>query len=876
MKNDNLSIMTKKSEMYTMIIAIEEDFISNFREKLELANIPQNIVASAKPVDNEADKFMAILRGLDIQAYIEICNNNIDKLSITVQQRRFINTKLSEIIPIRNKIMHPRPLDFFDYPKVNEVFQKISEELECFTWEFVEKAKDIIENHPEDLLIPPISSKKNERIIENLPLVLDYEDTSFVGRNKEVAEIRAMLKRKNVNILSVIGDGGVGKTAITLKLLYDMLDDPDCVFDIIIWTSLKTSELSDYSFRDIADSIKTTAKMYEKLSTFIGGESFDDTKSFIIDLAKNFNTLFVLDNLETLNTADIRDFIDEFSEYGKVLITSRIGLGEMEHRYKLTGLSENDVIAYVDILLELYGYSCLYTEDRKKELFINELHSNPLAIKWFVKCLYSGLKEKEILDKKEDVINFCMANVYDKLSDDARKVLDVLTIAGVELSFPELVYFLDEENPDIVSIKYAINELGKCNFIDEYTYRRNKSIVVTDFAREFLSLHFSDVKHKLPRFKELKQQLSAVGQQIVINQNENKYSFKAICFSDNAELVTAGYLNKALDTKDKDYALGLIKHAQELIPQYYENNLALAKVHGAGSPLITEEEYKNALRYCTSQHAQIRVYMLYSDFLIRMNDYHGAIDKLSLAEGLDGNEIEIKFQKSKVHCYMGQYDFAEEILSKIGEKGLSNKDFNKLQIGYADLHRRKSEKIDVRETQLRLTELKEAYVYLEKCSEPDGFVFDYISKLLEQVSYLYYDKDSLLFILEVLKKHYKNIRKAHHYNDFVENLLKHFSKIDDENLRKEISKYILNFNNYFDLLSDNEAVVYNLKQGYGFCKNAQYPTGIYFSMRGVSQDIDYGDIISFSSILETKGKFSIIGLKIVGKMIDRIDKQQHD
>lgn len=875
MNNDNLSIMRKKSEMYTKIISIEEDFIFNFREKLVLADIPQKIIDNSKTIANEPDEFLAVLRGLDLQSYIEICNENIDKLSINVEQRRFLNTELSKIIPIRNKIMHPRPLGFFDYPMVNEVFQKISVELYCFTWQAIRKAKDTIENHPEDLLLPPILSKKNERIIENLPSVLDYEDTSFVGRNKEIAEIRAKLKRKNVNILSIIGDGGVGKTALTLKLLYDMLDDPECTFDIIMWTSLKTSELSDYTFRDIADSIKTTSEMYERLAEFIGGESFEDTKSMIIELAKNFNTLFVLDNLETLNTADIRDFIDEFSEYGKVLITSRIGLGEMEHRYKLTGLSENDVMAYVDILLELYGYSCLYTDDRKKEIFIKELHSNPLAIKWFIKCLYSGLKEDEILDRKEDVVNFCMANVYDKLSDEARKVIDVLTVAGVELSLPELIYYLDEKNSDIIKTKYAINELGKCNFIDEYTYRTNKSIVVTDFAREFLSLHFSDVKHKLPRFKELKQQLSAIGQQFIINQNDNKYSFKAICYCGNAELVAANYLNRALDSKEKDYALDLIKFAQELMPQYYETHLAIAKIHGAGSPLITEKEYEIALSYCAFPEGKIRIYMLYSDFLIRINEYYGAIEKLNEAEKLNENINDIKFQKAKVYCYMGQYDLAEEILSKINPAQLLNKEFNKLQIGYADLYRRKSEKIDIRETQQRLAVLKVAYSYLEKCSEPDAFVFDYISKLLEQASYLFFDKDSLVFIIEILKKHYKNVRRAHHYNDFVENTLKHFQKIDDKNLRKEISKYIFNFNNYFNLLSYNEAVVYNLKQGYGFCKNAQYPTGIYFSMRGVSQNIDYGDILSFSSILETKGKFSIVCPQIVDKMIDRIDKQNN-
>lgn len=872
-KDKFLSTLSKKAEMYTMIISIEEDFILNFKQKLLIDDIPQNIVEKAKKVEDIQDEFLAILRGIDIQSYIEICNKNIDKLSIGIEQKKFINSQLKKIIPIRNSIMHPRPLNFFDHSMVKEVFEKIESELECFAWKTIKEAADTIANHPEKLKLPPAYSKKSDKIIENLPSVLDYEDTSFIGRSKEIAEIRAKLKKKNVNVLSVIGEGGVGKTALTLKLLYDMLDDPECDFDMIIWSSLKTNELSDNTFKEIGCSLKSTAEMYEKLADFVGEKTIDDTKSFIIEIAQNMNTLFVLDNLETINSSDIRDFIDDFSEYGKVLITSRIGLGEMEHRYKLTGLNESEVIEYVDTLLELYGFDCYYTNDRKKDIFINELHSNPLAIKWFIKCLYSGLTEKEILEKKEDVINFCMENVYDKLSYDAHKVLDILTVAGVELSFPELVYYLEMEIDDTIKIIKAINELGKCNFIDEYTYRNDNSIVATDFAREFLLLHLAEVKHLYPRFKELKQQLSALGQQLIIKKNETPFSFHAIRYKDNAELAVTYYLNKALDTKQKEEALGLVKFSQELLPQYYENNLVLAKIHGAGSPLIASEEYENALQYSYTNEQKIRISMLYSDFLIRSNDYQKALDKLNLAGELDGSLIDVKFQKSKVFCYMGQYESAEEILLNIAADValLSVKNFNKLQIGFADLYRRKSEKIDIRETQARLCELKKSYSYLEKCSEPDVFVYDYISKLLEQASYLYYDNDCLIFILEILKKHHKNIRKAHHYNDFVENLLRHFAKISDGVQKKEISKYILNLNNHLNLLSDSEAVVYNLKQGYGFCKNRQHPEGIYFSMRGISQNIDYGDILRFSSILETQGRFSVVCPQIVGKMIDRVN-----
>ena len=866
----SVEVLNKKSEMYAMVISIEEDFVSNFKEKLTLQDIPTDLVKKAKIVREESNEFVATLRGLDIQSYIEICNANINKLNINFKQKSFINAQLGDIIPIRNNVMHPRPIGFFDYPKLKTVFENISNELNCFSWDNVKKTQFQIENYPETLLPPPHSLKKSERIIENIPSMLDYEDTSFVGRNREIGEIRAQLNRRNVNILSIIGDGGVGKTATTLKLLYDMLDDPDCKFELIIWTSLKTNELSDSDFQEIVDSIKTTSQMYEQLAPFVASETVEDTKKFIIELAQNLNTLFVLDNLETLNTADIKDFIDEFSEYGKVLITSRIGLGEMEHRYKLSGLNEEDVLEYTDRLLELYGFECFFTNEHKKDLVVNKLHSNPLAIKWFVRCLYNGQSEEEILSHKEDVINFCMANVYEKLSDDAHQVLNVLTIAGVQLSFPELMYYLEGEIADCTKVKYAINELGKCNFIDEEKFRRDKNVAITEFAHEFLMLRYSDVKHMLKHFKELQQKLSAFGQQLLIKRSEDAFNINAIHYQNKAELVAAKYLTKAIEVAPDDMAFEWVRYSQELAPQYYENNLVLAHLYGTSSPLKATQEYENALKYCISDEERVRVRFSYANFLIRMNDYQQALEIVNIAEKLNAPVLEVKLQKAKVLSYVGQYELAEQVLNEISSEPVSNIILNRIQTRRADIHRRRSELIDIRETQKRLVCLKMSFCCLEECIAPDRNVFEYMAKILEELTYMYMDEDALSFILEIVEKTYQNIKKTSHYKEFRIQMKQRLPQIQNEEFKKKISRYITDYNLYLHLLEENEAVIYSLKEGYGFCKNITYPQGLYFSMKGMPQDIDYGDILSFSSVLDSKNKLSVVFPKRTGKISDRI------
>jgi len=874
----NESVLSRKSEMYAMIISIEADFISNFSDRLALTDIPQEIINKSNRVKEEPDQLLSVLRGLDIQAYIEICNANIVKLGVNADQKCFINVELIKIIPVRNAVMHPRPLGFFDYPMLKAVFVDIPHQLKCFSWNHIEMTCVQIAEHPETLLPPPESLKKSNSIIENLPSLVDYEETSFIGRKKEIGEIRAQLNRKNVSVLSIIGDGGVGKTATILKFLYDMLDDPNCHYELIIWTSLKTNELSDHDFSEIVYSIKTTAQMYEKLAPFVGGNSIENTKNFIIELAQNFSTLFVLDNLETINTADIKEFVDEFSEYGQVLVTSRIGLGEIEHRYKLGGLNDDDVLEYTDILLNLYGFECFITDERKKQIVIDELHSNPLAIKWFVRCLYNGQKEEEILAHKEDLINFCMANVYEKLSNNAHNVLDILTVAGIELSFPELMYYIEGNLSDCVKIKYAINELGKCNFINEEKFRRDNNIAVTEFAHEFLMLHFSDTRYLLARFKELEQKLIAFGQQLLINKSEDLFNIRSLQYKNKSELVAAFFLNKALifskTSGQTDSAFEIIKYAKEILPQYYESNLLLAHIYGPSSPLKAKSEYENAIKYCKCTDAKVRVHISFADFLIRLNDYPGAIDTLREVEMLDTGSVDIKLQKSKVLCYIGEYDKAEAILDKISSMPMSDNVQNKLLTRRADIQRRRCELIDIRETQKRLIRLKKAFSYLEQASNPDDKIYDYMTKILVELTYLYADDDALQFIIEMVQKYYQNIRNAARYREFKELVSDRLLQIRNEFFKKEVLRYILNYNDYLYLLKSNEALIYSLKQGYGFCKNNEFPQGLYFSMAGLPQDINYGDIIHYSGTITSKGRPSVVAARKIGNIDDRIIEKE--
>jgi predicted ATPase/class 3 adenylate cyclase/DNA-binding CsgD family transcriptional regulator len=67
------------------------------------------------------------------------------------------------------------------------------------------------------------------RTLENLPNNLPIQLTSFVGREKELVDIRRLLQ--NTRLLTLIGPGGTGKTRLSIQAASEMLDQyPDGVW----------------------------------------------------------------------------------------------------------------------------------------------------------------------------------------------------------------------------------------------------------------------------------------------------------------------------------------------------------------------------------------------------------------------------------------------------------------------------------------------------------------------------------------------------------------------------------------------------------------------------------------------------------------------
>lgn len=352
----------------------------------------------------------------------------------------------------------------------------------------------------------------------NLPSE-NYElDGGFVGRVKEIKSIKKLIQSDQDRIITITGAGGVGKTAIALRLAYSFLPDPHNKFEAIIWFSAKTNKLTDEGIVSMAPDIKSDMQLIEEIIGILDLETLqnfkeanvpaESYKTHLYKILSSQKCLLIIDNLETIiNESALISFIKEIPRPSQALITSRKGLGEIERRYPLTDMAEKDAIQLFRIVAkERNRNDLLSLKTETISSLVKQVKCYPLLIKWSVGqvCLGKDINEafSQIFEGDSEISKFTFNDVFSLLSENAKMILFSMIIYGEKSVSKYILMHLTNLSDD--QFEDSIKELIITSFVFPES-RDTESGVATEYS--MLSLTRGFIENKLDDDEKVKEML---------------------------------------------------------------------------------------------------------------------------------------------------------------------------------------------------------------------------------------------------------------------------------------------------------------------------------------------------------------------------------
>lgn len=277
-----------------------------------------------------------------------------------------------------------------------------------------------------------------------------FDVSYFYGREHERAELTCWIVEERCRVVGVLGMGGIGKTALTIKLMHEVVQD----FQVVVWRSVRDAPFCEDLLDDILQVL--SPQLLNALP-----EGFAARISLLIELMRAQRCLIVLDNLETLLREQEQEgrFREGYEDYGQLI--QRVG--EMAHKSCLVLTSREKPIELIALdgsatpvrSLQLTGLDedagesilrekGLQGDSEAKAKLIASYSGNPLALKIVsesIRELFEGdiaafLAENVLLFRG---IRTLLAQQFARLTPLEQQVMFWLSIMREPVEFSELL-----------------------------------------------------------------------------------------------------------------------------------------------------------------------------------------------------------------------------------------------------------------------------------------------------------------------------------------------------------------------------------------------------------------------------------------------------
>ncbi|MBN2603375.1 MAG: ATP-binding protein [Candidatus Thermoplasmatota archaeon] len=465
-------VLNRRDVGYTVVSRFEAAFrgfientlqilYSNFQE-----GIPNGVTnkASERSSLNNFNDLSDLLDNIDFPDLTEIVIYNSGFPNFFPQSLVQIDTfkeLMQDIYMLRCKIAHINGyFTSLDLDRLLDCCRKIATLLGDNGCEFNSFVNEL-ERKPESVVITmPISFACEWQnvftIPQNLP-VPDYEfEGGFIGREQDISAITKLLLGDLHRVVTISGAGGVGKSALALKVVNNILLSNKYPFEGAIWLSAKEDQLTYAGIEELEPSLKNYETLLDTVAEVMGF-AFDDETSLekkeedvktIFELHNRI--LLIVDNFETVTDQRIIDFMLDSPQNCKILVTSRRGIGQVERRYELQQLKEKEA-AYLfrQLARDKNLFSLAKLDDNIIRTYVNKVACYPLAIKWVIGRVSLGQDLKtvanEISNTSSDISLFCFDKIFNSLSIESKTLLYTLSCFE-ETPAPGVVKYVSDLN----------------------------------------------------------------------------------------------------------------------------------------------------------------------------------------------------------------------------------------------------------------------------------------------------------------------------------------------------------------------------------------------------------------------------------------------
>ena len=368
------------------------------------------------------------------------------------------------------------------------------------------------------------------------------------------------------------------------------------------------------------------------------------------------------DNLTCNKTAQQRPNLSSIPKGSKVILTSRIGLGEIELRYKLEGMDKQSAASLMRQYASLLNVEAIYKLNEGNLIRYSALlYHNPLLIKWFIASVAAGSDPSKLLNRESDsfmsALKFCFENLFERLSELERRILWTIASARKPLNRAELYYLLKGIERD--DVEWALNTLHHSSMLRTANSKKetggipNSEYLLTETAQEYVSHCAPPPKGLFSSVQNSLKEISNALQSHAVMQAIYKYDLQSVHASTREQRICAVWLKHAIDVKKKgdlEEARRIIKEAKSVLPTYSESYRISAWIE-TDDPYTASNEYLTAIEYDPNSAI---AYYAYAMFLIKiMQDHDEALRQLDLALKFDPNDPTLRTAKALCQFRLG-------------------------------------------------------------------------------------------------------------------------------------------------------------------------------------------------------------------------------